>query len=129
MNTLNRLLVNIIAKDMQETKAFYTRLFDFEVDYDSDWFIHLISKQHSLELGIMKAGGDLAPEGAGYGAQGFYLTLVVNNVDEVFELAKAKDINVISGPADTFYGQRRLILTDPEGTVVDVSSPIPDFKF
>lgn len=129
MNTLNRLLVNIIATNMQQTKAFYTRLFDFEVDYDSDWFTHLISQKHSLELGIMKAGAELVPEGAECGARGFYLTLVVDNADDTFKLARAEGLKIISEPADTFYGQRRLILNDPEGTIVDVSSPIPDFKF
>ena len=37
---------------------------------------------------------------------------------------------VVEEPVDLFYGQRRMILTDPDGTMVDVSSegqPSQDF--
>lgn len=39
-----------------------------------------------------------------------YVTFVVDNTDEVFEIAKAEKFEVLSEPAATFYGQRRLLL-------------------
>lgn len=56
------------------------------------------------------------------------MTFVVDNTDKVFEIAKRENFEVLSEPADTFYGQRGLLLKDPNGTLVDVSSPIPNFQ-
>jgi len=56
--------------------------------------------------------------------QGFYVTFVVDNVDDIFKIAESEKFEIISKPTDTFYGQRRLLLKDPNGTLVDISSPI-----
>ncbi len=52
MKTTNRLLTNICSDALVASKNFYTKLFDFKVDFDSDWFIHLLSKDKKLDLGI-----------------------------------------------------------------------------
>ncbi len=124
MATLNRILTNICSDKLAETKNFYTKLFDFQVDFDSDWFIHLISKDKKLELGIIDRSNELVPEGFQNHPQGFYLTFVVDNADELLALAEAEKFEIVSKPMDTFYGQRRLLLKDPNGTLVDISSPI-----
>jgi len=54
MKIINRLMTNICSDKLQESKDFYTKLFDFQVDFDSDWFVHLISKDKQLELGIVE---------------------------------------------------------------------------
>lgn len=95
------------------------------MDYDSDWFVHLISKDKQLELGIISKISDLIPAEYQQYPTGFYITFVVDNIDEVFELIKQKQLEVIAEPTDTFYGQRRLLLKDPDGTLVDISSPMP----
>ena len=128
METINRLLLNVLSENLEASKAFYTTLFDFEVDYDSDWFVHLISTSHQLEFGIMSVNSAILPKGIQPKPQGFYTTLVVSDVDAVFETAKRKGVSVLSEPENTFYGQRRLVLESPEGSIVDVSAPIPDFS-
>lgn len=127
METINRLLLSVLADDLGASKAFYTTLFDFDVAYDSDWFVHLISTSHQLELGIMSVNSTILPVGIQPQPRGFYTTFVVSNVDSVFETAKENGLTVLSEPEDTFYGQRRLVLESPEGGIIDVSSPIPDF--
>lgn len=122
-------MTNICSDKLAESKDFYTKLFDFTVDYDSDWFVHMISKNKQVELGIIKAGHEIVPKGIQSPPQGFYITFVVENADEIFKKANTEGLEVVSEPEDTFYGQRRLILKDPNGTVVDVSSPIPNVQF
>ncbi|OEK04288.1 VOC family protein [Roseivirga misakiensis] len=124
MERINRLMTNICSESLSESKDFYVSLFDFNVDYDSDWFVHLISKDKSLELGIILKSSDLIPEGFQKSPQGFYITFVVENVDDVFKVANSNGYKILSEPHDTFYGQRRMLLQDPNGTLVDVSSPI-----
>lgn len=128
MKTINRMMTNICSNKLSESRDFYTTLFDFNVDYDSDWFVHLISKDEQIELGIISQTSEIVPSEVKGSTQGFYLTFVINNVDDVFEIAKKCRLEIISEPEDTFYGQRRMLLKDPNGTIVDVSSPIPNFE-
>lgn len=126
---VNRLLTNICTDDLVASKHFYTQLFDFKVSFDSDWFIQLVNEGESLELGIIQRENDLMPAAFQQVPQGFYLTFVVEDVEAVHEMAKALKFKIIEPPADTFYGQRRLLLQGPSGALVDVSAPIPNFQF
>ncbi|WP_298489051.1 VOC family protein [uncultured Maribacter sp.] len=129
MKTINRMMTNICSVNLTESSYFYTKLFDFNVNYDSDWFVHLISKDQKLELGLIDRTNEIVPKDSQNNPQGFYVTFVVENVDEIFKIAESEKFEILSEPKDTFYGQRRLLLKDPNGTLVDVSSPIKDFEF
>jgi len=129
MTKINRIMTNICSDDLAKSRDFYTKLFDFNVNYDSDWFVHLISKDKKLELGIIDRTNEIVPKDFQNNPQGFYITFVVDNTDEVFEVAKTEKFEIISEPTNTFYGQRRLLLKDPNGTLVDISSPIKNFEF
>lgn len=122
-------MINICSDNLQNSKNFYTKLFNFRVDYDSDWFIHLVSKDGQLELGIIDRVNQIVPEEYQNLPTGLYTTFVVDNADEVYEIAKKENFEVVEIPTDTIYGQRRLLLKDPNGSLVDVSSPIPNFVF
>ncbi len=128
MKTINRLLTNICSDKLPETRDFYTKLFDFEISYDSDWFVHLMSKDKQLELGIIDRTNEIVPQNFQQNPQGFYITFVVDSADAIFEIAQAESFEIVSEPSDTFYGQRRLLLKDPNGALVDVSSVIPNFS-
>jgi len=129
MKTLTRIMTNICSDNLSETKNFYTTLFDFNVAYDSDWFVQLISEDNKLELGIIKRSHEMVPVEFQNKPQGFYITFVVDSADELFEMAQNENYEIVNPPRDTFYGQRRLLLKDPSGTLVDVSSPIKGFEF
>lgn len=119
---VNRLLTNLCADNLEESKVFYTSLFDFAVNYDSDWFVHLITEGQELEIGIMQVNHELVPEAYRGKPTGMYLTLVVDDVMTIYENAKKLGYNVLKEPELTFYGQKRLLLADPGGVLVDVSS-------
>jgi len=120
---IERLLTNVCSKDLESSKKFYVSLFDFNIDYDSDWFVHLISTGKELELGIISEASEIVPEQVKGQSSGVYLTFVVENVDELFLKAKSLKLNILQAPQNTSYGQKRMIIMAPEGTVCDVSSP------
>ncbi len=122
-------MTNICSDNLAESRDFYTKLFDFNVDYDSNWFVHLISKDKKLELGIIDRTNEIVPKAFQNNPQGFYVTFVVDDTDEIFKIAESEKFEIVSKPTNTFYGQRRLLLKDPNGTLVDVSSPIKGFEF
>lgn len=121
---IKRFLTNICSKNLEESKRFYTSLFSFEVDYDSDWFVHLISVGRELELGIIAHNHDVVPEQARGSITGTYLTFVVEDVDSFYQKLIGLGYGVIQEPKLTLYGQKRMLLLAPEGTVCDVSSPV-----
>lgn len=124
MKKVNRLLINICSDRLLESKNFYTKLFDFQVDFESEWFIHLLSEHQQLELGIIDRKNELVPEFYQTNPTGIYLTFVVDNTDLLFELAKKENCEIVEEPHDTFYGQRRFLIKDPNGVLIDISSPI-----
>lgn len=120
---MNRLFANICSANIEKSKDFYMSLFDFKVNFDSDWYVHLTSPENeSLELGMFDKNYDLIPESFSGQASGVYITFVVDDVDTVFEKAKSLGYEIVQEPEPTFYGQNRMLLKDPDGLLVDISS-------
>lgn len=115
---------NVVSQDLVASQAWYVDLFGWQVEYTSDWFVHLKAAQASgVELGILAAGHEIVPTGAGPGSSGTFLTIVVADVQEIRDRARELGVDVVEEPQDLFYGQRRMVVHDPDGTVIDVSSP------
>ncbi|EPJ44827.1 MAG: hypothetical protein OFPI_38820 [Osedax symbiont Rs2] len=51
------------------------------------------------------------------------LTLLVDGAIAVFERVKQLNFEIVQAPELSFYPHRRLLLKDPAGVLVDVSSP------
>ena len=64
------------------------------------------------------------PSGVSGHPAGAMLTFVLDDVEATYHQAIAMKAEIIQEPTDLAYGQRRLMLRDPVGTVVDISSPI-----
>ena len=122
--TFSRILTNICADDLTACRDFYVQLLGFEVRYDSDWYVQLGAPSPlDLEFGIIKRTHDLVPKAYQTAPSGMYVTFVVPNVDEVYEKARAMQAPVIQAPRNEFYGQRRFLVRDPAGCLLDVCSP------
>ncbi len=122
---MNRCFTNILSEDVARTAAFYEAVLGMRRHFDSDWFVILTHDGiDGLELGILKRDHDLVPGVARRAPAGVIMTFVVTDCDEVFARARSGGAEVLEPPTDMFYGQRRLLLRDPDGTIVDVSSPV-----
>lgn len=121
---LQRLLINLRTENLIESMQFYTTLFDFQAMYESDWFIQLVSDDKGLELGLIQTNHAIVPPTLGDTMTGAYITLVVDDVDHFYAMVQQQEYEIIQPPEAMFYGQKRLLLRAPEGTVCDVSSPI-----
>ncbi len=125
--TINRLLTNICSDRLTESRDFYVTLLGVEVGYESDWYIQLRSPvTPELEFGIMLRNHDLVPPAYQMSPSGVYLTFVVPDVDVVYEKAIAHGFQIIQAPKNEFYGQRRFLTIDPNGCLIDISSPVSD---
>jgi uncharacterized glyoxalase superfamily protein PhnB len=55
-----------------------------------------------------------------------YVTFVVPNVDALYQRAKSMGATLVQEPRNEFYGQRRFLLLDPAGCLIDICSPWSD---
>jgi len=122
--TTERLITNLCADDLAATRDFYVEHLGFAVGYDSDWYVQLRHPDRDgLELGIIRRDHDLVPDAWRASPTGMYLTFVVADADEAFERLKARGVPVVQPPRNEFYGQRRFLVRDPAGCLVDICSP------
>ncbi|MFD3508552.1 VOC family protein [Nocardia sp. NPDC058666] len=121
--TISRCFVNICSDRLPATRDFYVDLLGFRIAYDSDWFVQLGDAESDATIGIIARDHELVPESARGAFGGSYLTIVVADVEPVYARAKDLDVPIVEAPRDLFYGQRRMLVTDPNGYLVDVSSP------
>ena len=123
---IERTMFNIVTDYLARLRDFSTTLLALEPVYESDWYIVLVPREGPrFELGIIKRSSDVTPLAATKPPGGGYLTFVVEEVLVAFGQAKAMKAEIIEPPVDTTYGQRRMLLRDPAGTVIDISSPTP----
>ena len=122
--SLLRSFTNICSDNLQITRDFYIELLGFEISYDSDWYVLLCnSDDKGFELGIIKRSHELVPTEFQTKPSGMYITFVVQNVDEIYRKAISMGVNIIQKPQNEFYGQRRFLVADPSGCLLDICSP------
>ncbi len=119
-----RILTNICSTDLIRSRDFYVSLLGLEVKYDSDWYLQLcVADNPEIEYGIIQRDHELVPERFQQAPTGMYVTFVVDDVDDTYQRARELDCPIIQEPCNEFYGQRRFLLTDPDGCLIDICSP------
>lgn len=128
---MRRAFLTLLAGDLVATRDWYVQLLGLQVEFDSDWFVQLRDPDEAgLELGILAREHGVAPRASKGAPAGGYLTVVVDDVDDVHRRAQHAGLRILEAPTDLFYGQRRMLVEDPDGWVVDISSecaPDPDW--
>ena len=121
---MQRSFTNILSENVEKTVQFYESTLGMTRHFDSDWFAILTHEAiDNLELGILQRDHEVVPVSVRNKPSGVMITFVVDDCDSVFDRATAQGVTVIEPPTDMPYGQRRMLILDPDGTVVDVSSP------
>ncbi|GIH74701.1 VOC family protein [Planobispora longispora] len=122
---VNRILTNILSDRLPETRDFFTGLLDLQVNFEEDWYVHLSAPGNlGLEVAVWRRDHELIPQAHRAAPCGTILTVVVDDVDAVHERAVTMGVEVVAPPRDQFYGQRSCLVLDPNGLLVDVSTPV-----
>lgn len=112
-----------LSDNLVSAKEWYVDRLGYQVDFDSDWFVQLRSPTAGgVELGILLKGHSLVPAPYRQATAGVMLTVVVDDVESVYAKVRAAGDPIVEPPTNQFYGQRRLLVIDPDGMLVDVSS-------
>lgn len=122
---MQRCFTNILSNSVDISATFYEAILGMKRHFDSDWFVILTHEDIAgLELGILQRENEIVPSSIREAPCGFIVTFVVSSCDTVFEQASRLNAHIIEPPRDMPYGQRRMLLRDPDGTVLDISSVI-----
>ena len=120
---VQRSFLTILSADIAASADWYRGLFGYITEFDSDWFVHLRDPENpSLELGLLDIAHDVSPMAQRDRPVGAMLTLVVDDVDAIEAQARLHGVEIVEPPTNLFYGQRRMLIRDPDGQLLDVSS-------
>lgn len=121
---MQRCFTNILSERVSETASWYQDLLGMRRHFDSDWFVILTHDDlPGTELGILQRDHEIVPASIRREPAGVLVTFVVDDCDAAHRRAVDMNAEILEGPSDMSYGQRRTLLRDPDGTIVDVSSP------
>lgn len=124
MNAVSRVFYTMSADDVDTTAAFYTSMLDLKRHFDSDWFVILTPANGPLiELAILDANNPIVPDDMAGRASGGILNFVVEDVHVAHKAAQSINAKIISPPTAMPYGQERMLIEDPNGQMIDISSP------
>lgn len=117
-----KLWFGVITDKIQESKAFYTRVFGCEILYESEWFVLL--GLGASELGFMLPDHpSQAPVfQRAFSGQGVWVAVDVSDVDAEYRRIQSLGVPIELSLRDEPWGDRHFVVLDPNGVGVDVVS-------
>ncbi|WP_043640876.1 VOC family protein [Nonomuraea candida] len=113
----------ICTGKVAESKEFYVRLFGFEVTFEADWYVSL--RRGPYELALLDHTHPTLPAAYRRPVAGLLLNFEVDDVDaEWARLVEGEGLTPELALRDEDFGQRHFIVSDPNGVLVDVITPI-----
>lgn len=107
-----------IVEDIVELSNYLKRYFEFEVVFESDWYLQLLNG--SQQIGIMKPNLENQPKflHKKFEGQGFVLTIEVEDLVKYYKEFTAKEVLLEITTEE--WGQTHFITQAPSGLIVDV---------
>ena len=122
---IKRIITNLFSDDLEACKRFYVELLDVAVVFESDWYVQFqVNGDAKLEFAVLLRNHELVPDAYRKLPAGMFMTFVVDDVDATYHRAISMEAEIVQAPVNEFYGQRRCLVKDPSGCLVDISSPI-----
>lgn len=122
-----KLNAGIITENLEESKSFYTNILGFGVTFENEFYLLLHTPGHEAEISF------LLPEHPSqqplfhqaFQGKGIYLTIEVDNVDELYKTLKNKNVAIKIDIRDEPWGDRHFAIEDPNGVAIDIVQYTP----
>lgn len=116
----------IMTDAVTQTARFYVDHFRFEPKFESDWYVHLQSREdEGVNIAVLDGDHETIPPGGRGRASGMLLNFEVEDVDAEYARAEAAGLPILLTLRDEPFGQRHFITRDPSGVLIDIIKPIP----
>ncbi|HFA49266.1 MAG TPA: glyoxalase [Bacteroidetes bacterium] len=116
-----KLNAGIITSKLAATKSFYVDQLGFGVAFENEWYLLLHTPDGSSQISFLLPNLEsqksiFQPE---FNGRGVYLTIEVEDVDEVYQTIKNKGIPIEIAIRDEPWGDRHFAVVDPNGIGID----------
>ncbi|QIK55590.1 glyoxalase [Dysgonomonas sp. HDW5B] len=117
-----KLNAGIITTRLVESKEFYTKVLNFGVTFENDFYLLLHTPNKKSEISFLLPNHPTQQPifQKEYQGQGLYFTIEVEDVDEVYKDIRRKGIEVKIDIRDEPWGDRHFAIEDPNGVGVDI---------
>lgn len=124
---MNLVSIRLITADVDRLTAFYEGLTGVVADRPSPLFAELRTPNGAIAIGATATVDLLAPGAARPGEnRSAIVELLVADVDAV-HAGLGEGVDVVAGPTTMPWGNRSLLVRDPDGTLVNLFTPVaPD---
>ena len=115
----------LIVKNIKIAKIFYENNFGFNVVFQNEWYLHLVSES-GIQLAFMLPNQPSQPDifQKKYNGSGLTFSLEVDDADQAFAYAMDKSLNIALSLRSEDWGQRHFAVEDPNGVYIDVVQAI-----
>ena len=111
----------VCSDDLDACRDFYSRLLDLDVVFECGWYTALRSSTDpSQQMAFVLTGHESVPTPYSVPVAGTVVTVEVESVDVVHDRAVDLGIEVIFEPRDEDFGQRHVMIRDPNAILVDI---------
>lgn len=125
---IKRVDATISTNKLQESKVFYMEHFDFQLLYESDWYIELIARDLASGISFTLPQRE---EGEFFNGKGLIISFEVDDVDAEYDRLKAEGLNIYQEMQDKPWGERSFVINDPNGIHIYIYKsivPTPEYK-
>ncbi len=119
---IKRVDTTISTDKLTESKEFYIRHFNFQLVYESDWYIELIAPGLPAGISFTKPQRDA---GEFFHGSGIIISLEVDDVDAEYRRLKAAGVEPCEDLVDKPWGERSFVVNDPNGVHLYIYTSIP----
>jgi catechol 2,3-dioxygenase-like lactoylglutathione lyase family enzyme len=114
---------DVVVADVHRSVEFYRTLLGLDVITDHGWYAELGNGDRTL-IAFVERGHETIPSVASTPPRGVLLSFEVDDVAPVYEAAVRMACEILIDLAAEL-GQHHFMISDPDGTVVDVIQRIP----
>ncbi len=117
-----KLNAGIITEKLEETKKFYTEILDFGITFENEFYLLMHTPDQSAEISFLLPNHPSQQPlfQSEFSGQGIYLTIEVENVDEIYNDMKNKNVEIRIEIRDEPWGDRHFAIQDPNGIGIDI---------
>ena len=117
---LNSFYPVILSNNIEVTRNFIKKYFNFKETFVSDWYISLKHK-NNFEIAIIDKNHETIPERFRQQSKGIILNFEVEDVDKIYErISEDKNMNILLEIQNEEWGQRHFIFEDSDNLLIDV---------
>ncbi|MGH9132782.1 MAG: VOC family protein [Ilumatobacteraceae bacterium] len=114
---------DLCAGDVAASVAWYSTLLELDIVVDHGWYAELGVGSRTL-IAFVQSGHETVPQAAGRAPTGMLVSFEVDDAIAVAARADLLGLDLLLAPT-VELGQRHLMVTDPDGAVVDVIERVP----